>query len=407
MAEAGYARQDLIVHKESTDYAVSFMDTIDQRLADVRDELIAFRRDLHRNPEVSGQEKRTARVVAERLRALGLDVRTNVGGYGVVALLRGTRAKPLVAFRADMDAVFSDQPDPVEFASEVPGVRHICGHDIHTTVGIALAEGLTSIREQLEGSVLFVFQPAEENVRGARAMLEDGAFQNTPDAIFAYHTSPLQVGQIATKPDAMLAGRDRLTINLYGQQDLASIAQSVRDLIQELNTVRPNQASVEGDFFMARFLNSERQPAENALTIRTAITTTSDELREHAQNTIRQKLDSYTEEGISYDLDYQTIAAGVNNDPALEQSSHTAIQSVVGTEGLVHLTTVPTAFSEDFGAFQIETPGVMYFLGVSNSEKGWVGMPHSPQYVADEEAIFVGAQAMAAVMLDYFAARMD
>jgi metal-dependent amidase/aminoacylase/carboxypeptidase family protein len=140
-------------------------------------ELIAFRRDLHQHPELSGEEVRTAELVAERLRRLGLEVQTGVGGHGVVGLLQGGRPGPVVAFRADMDAVPSADPDPVAFASLRSGVRHICGHDIHTTLGLALATGFAAVRRDLPGSVLFIFQPAEERATGARAMLTDGVFR--------------------------------------------------------------------------------------------------------------------------------------------------------------------------------------------------------------------------------------
>ena len=192
--------------------AASLQAAVDNRLFESRDELIEIRRDIHRHPEVSGREERTAGVVAGRLRALGLEVRTGVGGHGVVGLLRGASPGPIVAFRADMDAVASTDPDPVDFASTVEGVRHICGHDIHTTVGLALAEGMAAIRDELAGSVMFIFQPAEENATGARAMLEDGAFDSlVPDAIFAYHTAPLEVGEVGTKRGA-IALRSRFPV---------------------------------------------------------------------------------------------------------------------------------------------------------------------------------------------------
>ena len=118
----------------------------------LHDELIEIRHDFHRHPEVSGSEERTSGVVAARLNELGFQVRTGVGGYGVVGRLDGGRPGPIVAFRADMDAVPSNPADPVEFRSETKGVRHICGHDIHTTVGLALAEGFAAIRDDLAGS---------------------------------------------------------------------------------------------------------------------------------------------------------------------------------------------------------------------------------------------------------------
>jgi metal-dependent amidase/aminoacylase/carboxypeptidase family protein len=168
-------------------------------------DLIAMRRDLHRHPELSGQETRTAGVVADHLRGLGLEVRTGIGGHGVVGLLRGGRPGRLVAYRADMDAVRSAAPDPVDFRSEVPGVRHICGHDLHVTIGLGLAAALASVREDLPGTVMFIFQPAEERATGARAMLEDGVFAaRKPDAIFGLHSAPFEAGILSSKAGLMM-----------------------------------------------------------------------------------------------------------------------------------------------------------------------------------------------------------
>ncbi len=180
----------------------------EKRIRTVAPALIEIRRDLHRHPEVSGAERRTARVVATRLRALGLEVRTGVGGHGVVATLRGGRPGPRVAIRADMDAVADDAPDPVAFRSLTPGLRHVCGHEVHTTVALGVAEALAPLRADLTGTVVFVFQPAEERADGARAMLADGAFADgRPHAIYAFHCAPLEVGTIGTKPGTMLAPR--------------------------------------------------------------------------------------------------------------------------------------------------------------------------------------------------------
>lgn len=178
---------------------------IEATLARERAALVDMRRDLHRHPEVSGQEARTANVVADHLRGLGLTVRTGVGGHGVVGVLTGARPGPLVAYRADMDAVPSSAPDPVDFASVVPGVRHICGHDLHVTVGLGLATALSAMRAQLAGRVMFIFQPAEERATGAKAMLDAGVFADPlPRAIFGLHTAPMPVGVLSSKADRMM-----------------------------------------------------------------------------------------------------------------------------------------------------------------------------------------------------------
>lgn len=377
---------------------------IEVRLEALKDELIDFRRDLHRHPEVSGEEKRTAQKVANRLRALGLDVRTKVGGHGVVALLKGGKPGPMVAFRSDMDAVFSNDPDPVDFPSEIAGIRHICGHDIHTTINLALAEGFASIREDLKGSVLFIFQPAEETVQGARAMLADRVFRkNKPDAIFAYHTTPLEVGQIGTRPGVLMAGRDHLTVKLVGK-NLEASAKDAQRIINGISTIERDVMSAPGDFIRVSVYHSASVPEARAWMLRAGITSTSDAIREAAKQALTNGLDALKQKGLTYTMEYEEkTASGVTNDKALEEASHVPLRSVIGDDGLVMLTTVPTLFSEDFGYFQEKVPGVMYFLGVSNTARGWVGMPHSPDYVADEASIFIGARAMAAVMLDYLA----
>jgi len=376
---------------------------IGERLGEVKEELVDFRRDLHKNPEVSGQERRTARKVSKRLEALGLEVRTDIGGHGVVAVIKGGQPGPVVAFRADMDAVFSDAPDPVSFASRVPGVRHICGHDIHTTIGVALAEGFASIQEELAGTVLLVFQPAEERVLGARAMINEGALEDPrPEAIYAVHTAPFETGQIGSKPNVMMARRGNLLINLSGEEDLSGTVKTLENAINGLNTVAPGVSSVAEDFVVARIFQSESSKKGKQWAIRASVTTTIKKLEEQIKEELRPVLQDLQEQGVNYELEYvNSSAAGVTNDSALEQRSRTPLRAVLGEDAHVELTTVPVLFSEDFGLFQEEVPGVMYFLGVSNSEKGWVGMPHSPNYVADEEAIFVGAKAMAAVMLDF------
>jgi len=376
---------------------------VDNRLFETRDKLIEVRRDIHRHPEVSGREKRTAGVVADRLRALGLEVRTDVGGHGVVALLRGTLPGPLVAFRADMDAVASRDPDPVDFASTVEGVRHICGHDIHTTVGLALAEGMAAIRDQLAGSVMFIFQPAEENATGARAMLEDGAFDDlVPDAIFAYHTAPLEVGQVGTKGGVLLAGRDRIEVTLSGRSDLSDPADEAVRLIRKTSTIDPSTPSATGDFAVTNVFGSQAGTEDGTWVIRGQSTTSSLDASARVEQSIRDGLTDLERDGVSWSLEYEARwIAGAANDPALEAASLAPLRSILGEDGVVVIENVPTQFSEDFGSFQEDVPGVMYYLGVSNSAKGWVGLPHSPGYVADEESITVGARAMAAVILDY------
>ncbi|UCF18891.1 MAG: amidohydrolase [Gemmatimonadota bacterium] len=373
---------------------------IDRRLEVAQTELVELRRDIHRHPEVSGQEERTAKLVAERLRGLGLEVRTGIGGHGVVGILRGDEPGPVVAFRADMDAVYSGAPDPVAFASEAPGVRHICGHDIHTTVGLALAEALTEVKDELAGTVKFIFQPAEENIAGAAAMIEEGALEDpAPEAIFAYHSAPLEVGQIGSVEGLSLPGLDRITLVVRGDGNLEAAALVYARAIRSAST--GGEVAPE-DFVVAMIGRPQERPEQGDWVVSGMLRAGSPEARADAKSEIEQAVAAVSEAGVAYELDYEDLVLpDMVNDPELVRSTLEPIRSVVGPEGLIESNTVTPYFSEDFSRYQQHVPGAMYWLGVSNSELGYVGMPHSPDFVADEEAIFVGARVMAAIIIDY------
>lgn len=373
---------------------------IDRHLQSVRSDLVALRRDIHRHPELSGQERRTAATVAGRLSALGLEVRTGIGGHGVVGVLEGGRPGPVVAYRADMDAVHSNAPDPVPFASETPGVRHICGHDIHTTVALGIAEGLASIREQLPGTVVFIFQPAEENIQGAQAMIEAGALADpTPAAIFAVHSAPLEVGQIGSVEGLALPGLDRVSVTVRGAGTSEDAARAYARAIGAVST----GTDVAPEDFVAVMVGRPRAtPDRGDWMVTGMVRAGSADARARARREIERGLTAIRIDGVSFELDYQEqVLPDMVNDPDLVRSTLGAIRSAVGSENLLEINQVTPYFGEDFAFFQQRMPGAMYWLGVANAELGYVGMPHSPDFVADEDAIFVGAKAMAALLLDF------
>ncbi|MGD8698702.1 MAG: M20 family metallopeptidase [Gemmatimonadales bacterium] len=378
----------------------SLVKHIERHLQGVREDLIEVRRDIHRHPEVSGQERRTAAIVAERLSALGLEVRTGIGGHGVVGILEGGQPGGVVAYRADMDAVYSNAPDPVPFASQNPDVRHICGHDIHTTVALGIAEGLASIRAELPGTVVFIFQPAEENIQGAKAMIEAGALDDpTPTAIFAVHSAPLEVGQIGSVEGLALPGLDRVSVTVRGTGDLEAAARAYARTIAGSST--GDAVAPEG--YISAMVGSPRPLPENGeWAVTGMVRAGSPEAGARARQAIERGLADIDIQGVSYELLYQDqVLPDMVNDPGLVRSTLSAIRSVVGTENLIEINRVTPYFGEDFAFFQQLVPGAMYWLGVSSAELGYVGMPHSPDFVADEGAIFIGATAMAAVLLDF------
>lgn len=378
------------------------------RLDALHDDLIAFRRDLHRHPEISGEEARTAAQIAERLTRVGFQVRRGVGGHGVVAVLQGGRPGGIVAFRADMDAVPSDAPDPVDFDSENPGIRHICGHDIHATIGVALAEAFAAVREDLPGAVVLIFQPAEENVTGASLMIEAGALANPkPDAIFAYHTAPYAVGQIAYSETTLMSAQDRVRAIVSGPR-ARQIAGALRERILALANIN---SLAELQPIGVDFLWAGAPPATRDENGGWRVDANFSLATDAARQRLREGIDQAVAEQerlaptSRIDIDYQArFAPGVTNDAELVRGAEISIRAALGEAALVQVRNVSPGFSEDFGHMQTEIPGAMFFLGVSNESRGWVGLPHSPGYVADEEAISVGAKAMVRIMLDYLVA---
>jgi len=376
------------------------LDRMDRRLDGARDSLIAVRRNIHRHPELSGREERTAGVVAAYLEGLGFQVRNGVGGHGVVGILRGSKPGPVVAFRADMDAVTSHAPDPVDFASVKPGVRHICGHDIHTTVGLGIAEAFAAVHDEVPGTVVLIFQPAEENVQGAKAMIEDGVLEDpAPQAIFAYHSAPLQVGQVGSVEGLALPGLDHFTATFTGGRDPERAAGVFRSGIADLNT--PDD--VPPADFVRVMPRRTRQDSEGHWIVTGAVRAGSPEARSRVQAWMDGSMKGLEIAGEQGELEYQEFAVvpDMVNDTALVRSTLDTFRSVLGAENLLEINQVTPQFSEDFARFQQHIPGAMYWLGVANAELGYSGMPHSPDFVADEAAIGVGAMAMAAVMLNY------
>lgn len=211
---------------------------IDQRAKAIEDKLIAWRRDIHQHPELGNQETRTAKLVADHLRALGMEVKTGVAGTGVVALLKGGKPGPVVALRADMDALPVKEQVDVPFASQAKGtylgkevdVMHACGHDAHTAILMATAEVLAGMKDQLPGSVKFIFQPAEESpadfepdgkkIWGAKMMVQEGVLDNPKvDAIFGLHvSSSYPVGKLSWRSGPAMAAADQFWIDVTGKQ---------------------------------------------------------------------------------------------------------------------------------------------------------------------------------------------
>ena len=239
-------------------------------------------------------------------------------------------------------------------------------------------------------------------------MLADGIFAAVrPVSIFAFHTAPLPVGSFGTRAGGLLPGRDRAQVTISGAGNLQEVAQAAIAAILGVGTV-PAGAEFDpapDDFVLAQ-VGPPRVESEDRWIVEGSITTASAAARQRARQAIDAAVAGVSRPGVEVTVRHlERAMAGVTNDSALVAQGNASIRGVLGADAVVEIDQVLPAFSEDFGSFQEEVPGVMYFLGVDNAQRGTVGMPHSPDYVADEGAVLVGARAMIAVLLDQLAKR--
>jgi amidohydrolase len=369
-------------------------------------------------PELSNREERTSRVVAEKLRALGLeDVRTGVGKYGVIALLKGARPGPVVAVRADMDALPIQENIDAPYKSRNPGVKHACGHDAHTAIQLGVAEVLSKMRDQIRGTIKFIFQPAEEGAPpgeegGAQLMVKEGALDNPrPQAIFGLHVFPnIEVGQVAYNSGPALASSDRFVITIKGRKVHAAYPHDgidavvvAAECVTALQTIRSRRINTQEPIVITVGIiqgGNRFNIIADEVKLEGTVRTLSEEVRRNVQALMRQTLAGITSAyGATYEMQYEEGAAVTYNDPKLVEEAVPTLKRVVG-EANVH-SPKPQMGAEDFSYFQRVVPGFFYFLGVGNKAKGISAMNHTPEFDIDEDSLVVGVKVMANVLLDY------
>jgi amidohydrolase len=389
---------------------------------------VELRHRIHRNPELGNREVETAALVAEHLRALGLEVRTGVAHTGVVGVLRGGRPGPVVAVRADMDALPVTEATGLPFAStkrvlhdgrEV-GVMHACGHDIHTAVGLGTASVLAGMRHELAGTVLFIFQPAEEGAPageegGAALMLKEGVFDDlSPAAAFALHSSPdLDVGALGVTPGPAMAASDRWSARIIGRQAHGAQPQESVDpvvmasqAVLALQTIRSRNMSAldDGLVTVGIIRGGERSniiPAE--VYLEGTVRTFDPVVQDMVERRMREILEGITRAGGgTFELDYSRGYPVTVNDRALTARMLPVLARAVGADNVQ--TMPPTTAAEDFSYFAQRVPGLYFGLGTTRPGTTSGGL-HTPTYTGDDDAIAVGMRAMAALVLDFIGAR--
>lgn len=411
-----------IPHQGSANSHARFDSPREQKIAKaaegIRAQLVAQRRDFHMHPELSNREERTSRIVAERLRALGLeDIKTGVGKYGVTALLKGGKPGPVVAVRADMDALPIQEVNDVPYKSQVPGVKHACGHDAHTAIELGVAEILSKMRDEINGTIKFIFQPAEEGAPageegGARLMIKEGAMENPrPTAIFGLHTLPsIEAGQIAYQSGPAMASSDRFFITIrgkgsHGAQPHAGIDAIVvaAECITSLQTIRSRRIDPQEPLVISIGLiqgGRRNNIIADEVKMEGTMRTLSEDVRQRAQTLMKETLANVTAAyGASFELRFEENAAVTFNEPDLVKETLPTISRVVGEKNLLPIK--PFMPAEDFSYFQKVTPGFYYFLGVGNRARGITASWHTPDFDIDEESLVVGVKVMSNVLLDY------
>jgi amidohydrolase len=378
----------------------------------LREALIERRRDFHRHPELAFQEVRTAGIVAQELSALGLEVQAGVGQTGVVGLLEGGSDGPTVLVRADMDALPIQEENQTEYASAEAGKMHACGHDGHTAIALGVARLFSKYRDQIAGRIKFVFQPAEEIVGGAQAMIRDGVLENPrPDVSLGLHlwnTSPLGILGVADGP--VMAGASIFKIDITGRGGHAASPHEATDpvvcaaqIITAFQTiVSRNIAPLESGVVSVTIVRAG--DADNIIPQRVhmegtfrAFTIEVRDLIDRRIREIAQAIGTAMNCQVEVMTSHGTIPTV--NDPKVAARVRERFRAMVGDDKLD--TESRTMGAEDMAFLMTDIPGMYFFLGSGNSERGLDYPHHHPRFDFDEEALPLGVALMSAAVAEY------
>ncbi|AXF57978.1 amidohydrolase [Salicibibacter kimchii] len=373
--------------------------------------MIVIRRDLHMHPIISHKEVRTPEVIAEYLTNLGLEVKTNVGGRGVVGILRGAKPGKTVGIRADFDALPINEKNDVPYKSKFPGVMHACGHDAHTAIALGLAKAFSEWKHELAGNIVFIHQHAEEAVPGgAKYMVEDGALEGV-DAVFTTHMeNAYPVGKVIYRHGYIMAFSDRFEIEVIGQgghgafphqtSDAVMMASQLENQLQTIvsRKIDPLDSAVIsiGSIHGGEGANT----IADSVILKGTIRTFSQEVREAVIHNVKKITAAVTEAGGgTYRLDYEEGHPATWNHPEETDIIVDSGKAVVGKENVTEMP--PQMGGEDFSHFLNKVPGSYFFTGSANAEKRIVYPYHHNQFDIDEEAMVIGAKTLAKATILY------
>ncbi|WP_126651207.1 M20 metallopeptidase family protein [Chryseobacterium aureum] len=392
--------------------------SVDQETDRIFNKLVAIRRAFHENPELAGQEKHTQEKIKQYLLDLGLEVQTDHYGHSVVGILKGDTKGKKIAWRSDMDALPNDYPDPEAFKSKIKGIQHGCGHDIHMAVGLGIAEVLSKNKKSVKGTVYFIFQPEEETFKGAKEMLNNGLLSKIhPDEIYGLHVTVTPVGKIMVKPDEMFAYQKRIRIQLkdgLSEEQLKGLTQKISNTLfrtskgskpwEIQSIIDPKIGLTHPDSIFKDYLFTDGKfstYSKNKISfLESYVYETNASYADKIIPAVQQVIQDsgYKDQLISVSFVQENPT--VINDEKLTRSSMEILQNLYGKDAVAADYGQVPFFNDDFAYFQQKIPGVYFFLGGSNFEKGVVAMNHSPNFQVDEESIRTGVKSFSSLIIE-------
>ena len=408
----------IIISSELQAQKTSIRNSIELRTDSIYDKLRKIRRELHQKPELAGNEKLTQEFIKQYLLNLGLKVQTNIYGKGVVGILKGRKKGKNIVWRCEMDALPNDFPDEVDFKSKTKGIQHGCGHDIHMAIALGIADVLSKNKKDVQGSVYFIFQPEEETFIGAKKMVENGLITKLKlEEIYGLHVTALPVGQIMVKENEMFAYQKGIRIQLtnsLSKEEVKELSTKIRNSL-----VRTNNGSKPWEI---QSIIDSKIGLANPNTIFKDYLIMDENFRSYSKNdTFFLEAELYETDAMKLkniipkikqvisDQNYASQLLSVSyikenptdlNDTKLTNIAIKTFEKIYGKGYLtIDYGQVPY-FNDDFAYFQQKIPGVYFFLGGSNFEKGIIAMNHAPNFKVDEECIRTGVKSFSSFIIE-------
>ena len=401
---------------------------LEQQAKEMEAQVIQWRRHFHQFPELSNRETKTGAYIAEHLKKLGIEVQYPVAKTGVVGLLKGAKPGPVIALRADIDALPVTERNSLPFASkekttfngQETGIMHACGHDTHTAILMAVAEILSKNKSDLKGTIKFIFQPAEEGAPageegGAYLMVKEGVLENPKvDVIFGMHIQSISpLGRITYRPAGLMAASDWFSIKVKGRQAHGSAPWMGIDpivvsaqIINGLQTIVSRQTELTKEAAVITVGRIQSGIRENIIPEEAIMAGTIRTLDESMQNQIHEKIRLTATKiaesaGATAEVTIEKKTPVTYNDIALTEKMIPSLNKAAGTENVIRINAVTGA--EDFAFYQKKVPGFFFFVGAMPPDQDPTKVPshHTPDFMIDERGMLTGLRAMLNLTMDY------